>query len=236
MSRAASRPPWELSGEAKRERVRSMFATITPTYDLMNSVMSLRLHHRWRRAAVAMLEIRPGDRVLDLCCGTGDFAFPLQKAGSSIVGLDFAKPMLERARQKGAPLTPTLGDACAIPFASESFDAVTVGWGLRNVSDLDVCLTEIYRVLKPGGRLVSLDMALPEVALHRALAAFAHRFFLPALGALVGKREAYTYLPRSTERFDSPERLAERMIKHGFQNPALRRLFFGNIAIVRVER
>lgn len=239
MSRAASRPPWELSGDAKRERVRSLFAAITPTYDLMNSVMSLRLHHRWRRAAVRLLHLEPGARVLDLCCGTGDFAFPLRRAvgaGGVVVGLDFAEPMLKRARAKGAPMTPALGDACAVPFADASFDAVAVGWGLRNVPDLDACLVEAHRVLKPGGRLVSVDMALPTAAVPRAFALLVHRALIPALGFLVGNREAYTYLPRSTERFDSPEALAERMERHGFRNPVVRRLFMGNIAIVRVER
>lgn len=186
-----------------------------------------------------LLDLRRGDRVLDLCCGTGDFAFPLKQAvgpPGTIVGLDFAQPMLQRARRKRAPMTPTLGDACAIPFSSESFEAVTVGWGLRNVADLDACLCEIHRVLKPGGRLVSLDMAVPRAAIPRALATVVHRALIPLLGLLVGKREAYTYLPRSMERFDSPEALAERMERHGFRNPIVRRLFLGNIAIVRAER
>lgn len=219
--------------------MRALFAAITPTYDLMNSVMSLRLHHRWRRVAVALLELRPGARVLDLCSGTGDFAYPLHQAvgpSGAVVGLDFAEPMLRRAMAKGAPLTPTLGDACAIPFGEASFDAVTVGWGLRNVPDLDSCLAEVYRVLRPGGRIVSVDMALPEAALPRALALFGHRAVIPFLGAVVGKLEAYTYLPRSTERFDTPEGIAERMVRQGFRNPYVRRMFMGNIAIVRADR
>lgn len=239
MSQAASRPPWELSGDAKRDSVRAIFAAITPMYDIMNSVMSLRLHHRWRRAAVKLLGLQPGARVLDLCCGTGDFAYPLREAVAAtgtVVGLDFAEPMLRRAIAKSAPLTPTLGDACAIPFAEASFDAVTVGWGLRNVPDLDACLAEAYRVLKPGGRIVSVDMALPKRAMPRALSLFGHRVVIPFLGSLIGKREAYTYLPRSTEQFDSPEALAQRMMRQGFRNPHIRRLFMGNLAIVRADR
>lgn len=216
-----------------------MFAAITPTYDLMNSMMSLRLHRRWRRAAAALLELKPGMCVLDLCCGTGDFAYPLREAvgaTGTVVGLDFAEPMLRRAIAKGAPMNPTLGDACAIPFADGSFDAVTVGWGLRNVPDLDACLAETYRVLKPGGRIVSVEMALPKRGLPRALALFGHRVVIPFLGSLIGRREAYTYLPRSTEQFDSPEALAQRMMRQGFRSPYIHRMFMGNIAIVRCDR
>ncbi|RMG27086.1 MAG: bifunctional demethylmenaquinone methyltransferase/2-methoxy-6-polyprenyl-1,4-benzoquinol methylase UbiE [Armatimonadetes bacterium] len=236
MSRSVSQPPWHLSGHEKREQVREMFESISPTYDAMNSVMSLGLHRRWRAYAVRLLALEPGDSALDLCCGTGDFAYPLRKAVGSqgaIVGLDFSAQMLARAKQKDAPMTPTLGDACALPFQEERFDAITVGWGLRNVADLDACLRECHRVLKPGGRLVSVDMAVPTNPVARLGARVVGGWILPTLGALVGRREAYTYLPKSTESFDSPESLARRMTQVGFTEPLIRRLFFGNIAVVR---
>jgi demethylmenaquinone methyltransferase/2-methoxy-6-polyprenyl-1,4-benzoquinol methylase len=213
-----------------------MFAGISPKYDAMNSIMSLGLHRRWRSFAVRLLRLEKGDRALDLCCGTGDFSFPLRKAvgpEGAVVGLDFAAPMLERAQEKGAPMTLTLGDACVLPFGNESFDAIAIGWGLRNVADLEMCLRECCRVLKPGGRLVSVDMAVPENLLARFAARIVGGWVLPVLGAMVGERDAYTYLPKSTESFDSPEALAAKMTAAGFASPFIRRLFLGNIAIVR---
>lgn len=226
---------WQAEGEGKRAAVRGMFAHIAGGYDRMNGLMSLGLHHRWRGFAVSRLELRPGDRVLDVCCGTGDFMIPLRRAvGASgrVMGVDFCLPMLEGAREKLGGGSLALGDACRLPVASSAFDAVSVGWGLRNVPDLDAALGEAHRVLRGGGRFVSLDMALPRPALVRAVAGFALRRVLPLLGRLLRLGgEAYAYLPESTQRFASREALAAAMERAGFVDVATRDLMLGNLCV-----
>src|SRR5581483_6734955 len=183
------------------ETIRELFAQISPTYDLMNSAMSLRLHRRWRNLAVSMLGLSPGDRVLDVCCGTGDFAIPLRKAvkeSGQILGIDFCAPMLQIAYKKRVPMRLALADACRIPLRSESVDGVTVGWGLRNVADYESALREIYRVLKPGGKFVSLDMAVPRSRFSRSLRAAVFKTVIPVLAGVFGRRREYQYLPNST--------------------------------------
>ncbi|RYG19191.1 methyltransferase domain-containing protein, partial [bacterium] len=189
-------------------------------------------------------------------CGTGDFMLPLRKAvgpEGKVFGVDFCLPMLEGAREKlkatlpsPEPLPPTpsprqatwrggtlaLGDACRLPVASEAFDGVSVGWGLRNVPDLDAALGEAHRVLKKGGRFVSLDMARPRNAIVRKTAEFALRRALPVLGKLLRLGdEAYAYLPESTLRFASRETLAAAMERAGFVDVAYRDLMFGNLCV-----
>jgi len=225
---------WKTEGEQKRTQVQGMFAEIAPTYDAMNSVMSFRLHHRWRAAAVAKLELQPGDRALDVCCGTGDFLLPLRRAvGPSgfVAGTDFCLPMLAVVPRKVQYPAVALGDACRLPYASAAFDGVTVGWGIRNVPDIDAAHREIARVLRPGGRFVSLDMALPRNPLLRALSGFAFHTVVPLLGSLLGKTKAYTYLPKSTERFASREELAQSMRQAGFRDVGFRDFLFGNICL-----
>lgn len=225
--------PWRAEGAEKREAVREMFGEIAPTYDLLNSIMSLRLHHRWRRLAVARLELREGDSALDLCCGTGDFMAPLRRAvgrTGSLLGVDFSRPMLDRARRKG-PGEVALGDACALPVRAATFDAVTVGWGLRNVPDARSALAEIARVLRPGGRFVSLDMAVPRHRLLRWTSSLVFGKGVPLLGRLFGRGGAYAYLPKSTDRFMGREELAEAMRGAGFLEVAHRDLFHGNICM-----
>jgi demethylmenaquinone methyltransferase/2-methoxy-6-polyprenyl-1,4-benzoquinol methylase len=225
---------WKTEGEQKRTRVQGMFAEIAPTYDAMNSVMSFRLHHRWRAAAVAKLELQPGDRALDVCCGTGDFLLPLQRAvGPSgfVAGTDFCLPMLAVVPKKVQRPAVALGDACRLPYASGVFDGVTVGWGIRNVSSVDAAHREIARVLRPGGRFVSLDMARPRNPVLRILSKFVFHTVVPLLGSLLGKTKAYTYLPKSTERFASREELAESMRQAGFRDVGFRDFFFGNICM-----
>jgi demethylmenaquinone methyltransferase/2-methoxy-6-polyprenyl-1,4-benzoquinol methylase len=236
VTRAGTQEAWQTVGAEKREAVKGLFGDIAGRYDLLNSAMSLRLHHRWRAEAVRLLAVRPGDTVADICCGTGDFAMPLGKAvgtGGRIVGIDFCVPMLEKAKEKRVPMTLGGGDACSLPLATGAFDAATVGWGLRNVADLDAALAEIRRILKPGGRFVSLDMAKPRNPLVRGASAAAFALFVPALGALVGNREAYKYLPRSTERFATRDEQVRAMKRAGFQEADYKDLFFGNICIHR---
>ncbi len=234
MSGNATQPPWTAAGEEKSSAVKRMFAEISPTYDLMNSAMSLRLHHRWRRAAVRLLNLRYGDAAVDVCCGTGDFARPLRAAVGpigTVVGVDFCLPMLDRGRGKGVPMVLVSGDAVRLPLASSSFDAVTVGWGLRNVSSLQLVLSEIFRVLRPGGRFATIDMAVPSSRSAKWLSALAFRRGVPLLGSLLGKREAYTYLPESTQLFASRDEMSQLMRDAGFKNVRWLDLFFGNICI-----
>jgi demethylmenaquinone methyltransferase / 2-methoxy-6-polyprenyl-1,4-benzoquinol methylase len=217
-------------GQEKRAAVRQMFGEIAPTYDLLNSIMSLRLHHRWRAAAVRKLEIQAGEQALDLCCGTGDFITPLLRTGARVVGMDFCMPMLQVARKKGFHGL-SLADACNLPLRSESVDAVTVGWGIRNVPDIDAAHAEIARVLKSGGRFVSLDMAQPRGAFLRGASHLVFNKLVPLMGSLFGKTKAYTYLPKSTEKFWSREQLAESMGRAGMTEVGFKDLFFGNICM-----
>lgn len=237
---AATRPqpvaPWTADGTDKRTAVRDMFGEIAPTYDLCNSLMSLRRHRAWRALAVRALGVSPGDRVADVCCGTGDFFAPLRKAvgpNGTVVGVDFCLPMLALAGKKDILAGRALGDACALPLRSGSVQAVSVGWGIRNVPDIDVAHREIHRVLKPGGVFVSLDMAIPRGRVLRALSRFATLGLLPKLGALFGKREAYTYLPKSTQTFMTREQLKDSMERAGFRDVTFRDLFFGNVCLHR---
>lgn len=235
---------WQTEGERKRTAVRGMFGSIARGYDRMNGLMSFGLHHRWRGFAVSRLALNVGDRTLDVCCGTGDFMLPLRKAVGAegrVIGVDFCLPMLEGAREKivepqSAIHDPqsclALGDACRLPIASEAFDAVSVGWGLRNVPDLEAALSEAARVLKRGGRFVSLDMARPRNGLVRWTAEFTLRRVLPLLGRLLRlEGEAYAYLPESTLRFASRETLAAAMERTGFVDVAHRDLMLGNLCV-----
>lgn len=227
-------PTWLAEGADKRTRVRRMFAALAPRYDLFNSVVSLRRHYTWRAMAVRKLDLKPGDRVLDLCCGTGDFFGPLQKAlgGSGhVVGLDFCLPMLDLAAKKhGKDTSLLLGDACEMPVQTGAFDAITVGWGLRNVPDLDAALREMARVLKPGGRMTALDMARPK-GITRGVKEKLVRAVTPFLGRLFGNRDAYVYLVKSTEHFVSREQMAELLQQAGFVDVRTTDLALGNVCL-----
>ncbi|MGV3614601.1 MAG: ubiquinone/menaquinone biosynthesis methyltransferase [Fimbriimonas sp.] len=226
-------PIWNAEGAQKRTAVRGMFADIAPSYDRLNAWMSLFLHRRWRARAVRMLNLQPGQRALDVCSGTGDFLAPLRAAVGPqgfVAGVDFCAPMLDKARTK-SPAGLALGDACQLPVMGDAFDAATVGWGIRNVPDIDAAHREIHRVLHAGGRFVSIDMARPRNPLVRAVSEWLFRTVVPRLGALFGKTQAYCYLPKSTERFWSREQLAASMERAGLTDVRYTDLFFGNLCI-----
>ena len=197
-------------------QVRAMFDRIAGFYDVMNSVMTAGLHHRWRARAADLAALGPGDTALDVACGTGDLAIELARrvgAVGEVIGSDFAEEMLERARAKDPGLVWEWGNALELPYASGRFDAATVGFGARNFSDLDRGLAEMTRVVKPGGRVVVLEITTPRKP---PLSTFYRVWFdhvVPLIGRLTGEQEAYTYLPSSVRRFPGPEGLAAAM--HG---------------------
>lgn len=223
---------WQTEGVQKRAAVQRMFGQIAPTYDKLNGLISFNLHHRWRAFAVAKLELKEGKTALDVCCGTGDFMLPLERAvgaAGKVFGADFCLPMLELAKGKHVPGPVSLGDACSLPFQTGKMDAVSVGWGIRNVPDIDQAHREMFRVLKSGGRFVSLDMARPRNGLMRSISELMFNNMVPWLGSKFGKTEAYTYLPKSTEKFASREELKSSMEKAGFRAVGFKDLFFGNV-------
>ncbi|HXK14630.1 MAG TPA: ubiquinone/menaquinone biosynthesis methyltransferase [Gaiellaceae bacterium] len=197
------------------DSVRTMFDRIAPVYDVMNHVMTAGLDVRWRRLAAASA-VRGGDRVLDAACGTGDLAIADLKAGAGkVTGLDFSAKMLERARVKSTAIEWLQGDMLALPFADETFDAATVGFGVRNVENLELGLSELRRVLRPGGRLAILEITQPRGALRPFYSLWFDRA-VPLLGKVLPGGDAYTYLPTSVKRFPTAERLADMLREAGF--------------------
>jgi demethylmenaquinone methyltransferase / 2-methoxy-6-polyprenyl-1,4-benzoquinol methylase len=203
------------SGTLPAEGVRSMFDRIAPVYDLMNRVMTAGLDQRWRRLTVRRV-VSSGDRVLDACCGTGDLAVAARRAGAGeVTGLDFSQPMLERARRKEPAIEWIQGDLLELPFEDASFDAATVGFGARNVDDLERGLAELRRVLRPGGRVGILEITRPR----GPLKLFYRLWFdilIPLAGKILPGGKAYTYLPASVRRFPGPDELAVLMRQQGF--------------------
>jgi demethylmenaquinone methyltransferase/2-methoxy-6-polyprenyl-1,4-benzoquinol methylase len=217
------------SGTLPADGVRTMFDRIAPVYDLMNRVMTLGLDQRWRRLAVRSV-VQPGDHVLDACCGTGDLALAARAAGADVVGLDFSERMLERARRKGQDVEWLQGDLLALPFENASFDAATVGFGVRNVADLERGLAELRRVLRPGGRLAILEITRPR----GVLKPFYRLWFdvlIPLAGKVLPGGKAYTYLPASVRRFPGPADLAAVLEGQGFVDVGYRLLGGGIVAL-----
>jgi len=205
------------------DAVRSMFDRIAPVYDVMNRVMTAGLDLRWRRLAAAGA-VRPGDAVLDAACGTGDLAVACLRAGAAnVTGLDFSERMLERARRKEAAIAWVQGDLLALPFADGTFDAATVGFGVRNVADLELALRELRRVLRPGGRLAILEITKPRGLLRPFFSLWFDRI-VPLLGKALPGGAAYTYLPASVKRFPDAERLAALLEHAGFEDVRFRLL------------
>jgi demethylmenaquinone methyltransferase/2-methoxy-6-polyprenyl-1,4-benzoquinol methylase len=209
------------SGTLEEGQVRAMFDRIARVYDLMNSVMTAGLHHRWRERAADLAELREGGSALDVASGTGDLALELaRRVGPSgtVVGSDFSEPMLDVARRKSAAVRWEWANAMELPYGDGEFDAATVGFGARNFSDLDRGLAEMARVVRPGGRVVVLEITVPR---RPPLSTFFSIWFdriVPALGKVAGDPDAYAYLPSSVKRFPGPEELAARMNAAGLDD------------------
>jgi len=209
--------------------VRAMFDRISPVYDFMNHAMTAGLDRRWRRLAADTV-VRPGDAVLDACCGTGDLAIAAERAGGRVTGLDFSEQMLVRARAKSDGVEWVLGDVTALPFDDASFDAVTVGFGIRNVPHLDVGLGELARVLRPGGRVACLEITRPE----GMLKPFFRLWFdglVPLAGKVLPGGRAYSYLPASVRRFPGPSDLAAAFGRAGFDGVGWKLMGGGIVAL-----
>ena len=216
------------------EAVRSMFDRIAPVYDAMNRVMTAGLDLRWRRLAATEV-VSPGDRVLDAACGTGDLALADHRAGAlEVTGVDFSTRMLERARRKAPGIRFVEGDMLALPFPDGAFDSATVGFGVRNVSDLELALRELRRVLRPDGRLAILEITQPRGVLRPFFNLWFDRL-VPLLGRLLPGGDAYAYLPASVVGFPGAEELAALLRASGFSDVRFR-LLAGSIVALHTGR
>ena len=219
------------SGRLAPDAVERMFDRIAPVYDAMNRVMTAGLDRRWRRAT-ARAVVRPGDLVLDACCGTGDLAVEAARAGGRVTGVDFSERMLERARRKAPELEWVRADALALPFDDAGFAAATVGFGVRNLEGLERGLRELRRVLRPGGRVGILEITQPSGLLRPFYRAWFDGV-VPLLGKVLPGGAAYTYLPASVRRFPGPAELAALMRDAGFADVRWR-LFAGGIVALHI--
>jgi demethylmenaquinone methyltransferase / 2-methoxy-6-polyprenyl-1,4-benzoquinol methylase len=229
-------------GPEKRAYVRSIFAAIAPTYDRLNRIISFHFDQGWRRRAVKSLDWKraPEGIYLDLCAGTLDFGATLARQPGfrgGIVGADFVSQMLGLGRSKSPRLVPVTADALELPFPDHSFDGAMIGWGLRNLVDLDRGLAEAARILKPGARLVALEMATPTQPLFRRAFQFYFRRVLPVLGRWISKHTtAYSWLPESTRVFPPPAQLARRISDVGFGDVHYELLMGGVCALYTATR
>jgi demethylmenaquinone methyltransferase/2-methoxy-6-polyprenyl-1,4-benzoquinol methylase len=216
------------------DQVRAMFDRITPAYDRMNRIMSLGMDGSWRALAVRASGVAPGDAALDVCCGTGDLAIELLDAVSTrgrVVGLDFSEAMLDAARRKSSQIEWVRGDALALPFPDGGFAAATIGFGMRNLADPLRGFAELARVVRPGGRVVCLELTDPPAWAAPFARLWTERT-VPLLGRLVAREtDAYRYLPASVRRFPPAGELAGVMSRAGLHRVRYRRLSGGAVAV-----
>jgi demethylmenaquinone methyltransferase/2-methoxy-6-polyprenyl-1,4-benzoquinol methylase len=224
------------AGEHRAERVQDLFGQIAPRYDLINDLQSFGLHRAWKRKAVRLAQVGQGMCALDICCGTGDIVFALRKCGAAVIGVDFSLPMLRGALRRGAgPAAGILlmqGDAQRLPFADGTFDAVTVGYGLRNLIDWNRGLAEMWRVAKPGGRLVVLDFGKPDNAVWRAIYFAYLRWAVPVFGRIFCKNaSAYAYILESLQHYSGQRGIEAQMRELGCQQVRVINLLGGAMRI-----
>ena len=227
-------------GNQRAAKVNQLFARIAGRYDLINDLQSLGLHRRWKRLVIRKAEVRAGERALDLCCGTGDLAFGLARAGAQATGLDFTAPMLEVARAKkrlGTNPEFISADATKIPFPDASFDIVTVGYGLRNLTSWETGLSEMVRVARPGGRLLVLDFGKPNNRVWRAVYFGYLKLFVPILGKIFcGDATAYAYILESLKHYPAQQGVAAKMREMGLVEVKVTDLLGGVMSIHYAEK
>jgi demethylmenaquinone methyltransferase/2-methoxy-6-polyprenyl-1,4-benzoquinol methylase len=225
-----------LPPEDKARHVQRLFSSVAPTYDLLNAVLSFGLHRRWRKRAAEECRLQPGGIGLDVATGTGDFALELRRRVGPmgrIVGADFCEPMLRIGQKKvGGQALLLQGDALSLPFPDHAFDAATMGFGLRNVADIQQTLNEMARVVRPGGRVVQLELAKPRHPLFRSIYYLYFQRLLPMIGKLIhGRRENYAYLPASLQEFPSREEIVRKMERAGLTDVTVQDLTFGIVTV-----
>ncbi|MBN8246850.1 MAG: ubiquinone/menaquinone biosynthesis methyltransferase [Verrucomicrobia bacterium] len=249
--RAGASPPtvasvsrYYVEGEARAERVGDLFAAVAPRYDLINDLQSFGLHRLWKRRLLRLAEVRPGTQALDVCCGTGDVAFALARAGAITTGFDFSAPMLAVARKRAggwreAAKAPEFlqGDALALPFPDASFDVVTISYGLRNLANLDRGLRELLRVLRPGGRLLILDFGKPDWAPWRWLYLQYLRWGVPVFGRLFcGDADTHGYILESLQHYPAQRGVDTRLRALGCSETRIIQLLGGVMSINVAQR
>jgi demethylmenaquinone methyltransferase / 2-methoxy-6-polyprenyl-1,4-benzoquinol methylase len=229
-----------LAGRAKEEFVERMFSSIAPRYDLLNSVISLNRHRAWRRFAVQASHAKPGDFALDVAAGTGDFSFDLAQAvgaEGSVIASDFCEPMIDigvkKTQVRGLTnVSWALANAMELPFSSNTFDCAVIGFGLRNVASVPQAVAEMTRVIKPGGRVLSLEINKPASMMFKPLWMLYFYGLLPSFARIFGgKREAYTYLPDSVKRFHSRQELSQIMLDAGLVDIQVHDLTMGVVCV-----
>jgi demethylmenaquinone methyltransferase/2-methoxy-6-polyprenyl-1,4-benzoquinol methylase len=230
--------PFYVGGEDRAARVGDLFGAIAARYDLLNDIQSLGLHRLWKRRLVALAGLRPRDRALDVCCGTGDITFRLAQQGGEVVGLDFSEPMLSVARRRlgkhppAQPPTFVQGDAMRLPFEGNQFAAVTVGYGLRNLEDWREGLAEMVRVASPGGRILVLDFGKPRHPVLRGAYFLYLRLAVPLFGlVLCGSASAYAYILESLRHYPAQDGVAGGMRELGLQRVQIHNLLGGTMSI-----
>ncbi len=235
-----------IEGEGRAEGVRDLFACVARRYDLINDLQSFGLHRYWKRQLVRRAAPAPQEKALDLCCGTGDIALALARAGARVIGADFSEPMLAVARERtghrratgdGPPPEFVVADALGLPFSNRQFDLVTIAYGLRNLRSVEAGLEEMARVTRRGGRVLVLDFATPENATWRALYLWHLRHVVPRLGRVVGgDAETHAYILDSLERYPRPAEIARRMEQNGWAEVRWWNLLGGVMTIHRGVR
>lgn len=223
-----------VEGEQRGEKVNDLFARVAPRYDLINDLQSFGLHRVWKRRFVKMAGVRAGERALDVCCGTGDIAFALARAGAQVNAVDFSEAMLQVAAQRSGGSNPQFqrGDAMQLAFEDGIFDVVTVGYGLRNLSNWETGLREMHRVAKPGARLLVLDFGKPDNAVLRSLYFAYLRVVVPVFGKLFcGDSATHAYILESLRRYPAQRGVAEAMQRLGCRDVRIVNLMGGAMSI-----